>query len=287
MGMRPAILGILCAAFWAGAGAAEGIAGHLETDDLPAHLRDRGEGMPLSIFGTYVQKGQLLVYPFFEYYLDSNYEYAPDDFGLPGDEDYRGKYRASEELLFIGYGVSDRLAFEMEAAIIQARLERSTEESGDPSAVIEESGLGDVEGQLRWRWAREKTSRPEIFSYFETVLPTQDETSLIGTSDWEFKLGLGAIRGFSWGTVTARGALEYGLAEEVVELGEMALEYVKRLSPSWRVFAGVEGTQDEVELITEAQLHLSRRVFLKLNSAFGLTSKATDWAPEVGIMFGP
>ena len=57
--MRPAILGILCAAFWAGAGAAEGIAGHLETDDLPAHLRDRGEGMPLSIFGTYVQKGQL------------------------------------------------------------------------------------------------------------------------------------------------------------------------------------------------------------------------------------
>jgi len=43
--------------------------------------------------------------------------------------------------------------------------------------------------------------------------------------------------------------------------------------------------QDEIELITEAQWHVSDRVFLKLNNAFGITPKATDWAPEIGIMF--
>ena len=43
---------------------------------------------------------------------------------------------------------------------------------------------------------------------------------------------------------------------------------------------GVEGTQDEVEFISEAQWHISDRVFLKLNNAVGLTSKAADWAPE-------
>jgi hypothetical protein len=38
-------------------------------------------------------------------------------------------------------------------------------------------------------------------------------------------------------------------------------------------------------LITEAQLHFSPSVFLKLNNAFGLTHKATDWATEIGLMF--
>ena len=52
------------------------------------------------------------------------------------------------------------------------------------------------------------------------------------------------------------------------------------------MFASIEGSQlDEVGLITEAQVHLSPRVYLKLGSGFGLTPNATDIAPEVGIMF--
>jgi len=75
------------------------------------------------------------------------------------------------------------------------------------------------------------------------------------------------------------------LENPTLEFGEFAVEYLKRVSPAWRVYLGVEGTQDELELITEAQWHITRSVFLKLNNAFGITSKATDWAPEVGIMF--
>jgi hypothetical protein len=40
-----------------------------------------------------------------------------------------------------------------------------------------------------------------------------------------------------------------------------------------------------VEVIGEAQVFLTPNIFLKLNDAFGATSKATDWAPEVGLMF--
>lgn len=47
---------------------------------------------------------------------------------------------------------------------------------------------------------------------------------------------------------------------------------------------GLEGTQDELSLITEAQWHLARNFFIRLNNGLGLTSKATDWAPEVGIL---
>lgn len=279
-----AILGFLLAAGPAPAGAQS--RAQLDTEHLPAYLRDRGTGIPLSMFGTYIQPGQLFVYTFFEYYRDANYEYKPAELGYTEDRDYRGDYEASEELLFVAYGVTDRLAIEIEGAVIQAELERS---SGDASGLpeeLEESGIGDVEGQLRWRWSPETSTRPEVFSYFETVGPTQDEGALIGTSDWEFKLGSGVVRGFGWGTMTARAAVEYDKAESKFDVGEIAIEYLRRLSRSWRVYGGVEGTQDEVELITELQWHVAGNVVLKVNNGFGLTSKATDWAPEVGLLFG-
>ena len=247
--------------------------------------RDRGPGVPVSQFGTYIQRGELIVYPFFEYYRDKDAEYSPDEFGFGLDQDFRGKYRASEGLIFLGYGVTDRLAVEFEAAIIKARFEKSPDDPTDVPSIIEESGLGDVEGQLRWRWERETESRPEIFSYFETVFPLQKQKILIGTQDWEFKFGSGIVRGFSWGTATLRAAIEYDGAEGSVGVGEVAIEYLKRISPGLRVFAALEGVQDEIELITEAQWFLRPNIVLKLNNAFGVTSKATDWAPEIGLMF--
>ena len=282
--MKTTILGILGAALLVGTSTAQEKRAPLDTEGLPAYLRDRGQGTSLSQFASYVQKRELIIYPFYEYYHDSDYEYSPNELGQPLDQDFRGSYKANEVLLFLAYGVTERLALEFEMAYIDAELETSNEDPTNLPAKISESGIGDVEGQIRYRWALETPTRPEIFSYFETVGPTADEGSLIGTTDWEFKLGFGVMRGYSWGTVTGRGAVEYDLAEDAGGLGELAVEYVRRLSAKWRVYGGFEGTQDEVSLITEAQWHFVPRGCLKMNSGFGLTSKATDWAPEVGVM---
>lgn len=254
-------------------------------DELPVYLRDRGAGLPTSMFGTYVRKGELLVYPFFEYYFDNDMEYKPAELGYGLHRDFQGKYRASEGLIFIGYGIFDWLAVELEAAVIKASLETLVDDPSGTPDKIEESGSGDVEGQLRLRWLRENESRPEVFSYFEAVSPQQRDKVLIGTPDWEFKFGMGLIRGFSRGTVTLRVTGEYSVEESKLDLGEYAVEYLKRLSPSWRMYLAVEGTQDEVGLITEAQWHITDSIFLKLNNGFGITSKATDWAPEIGCVF--
>ncbi|MGH7452147.1 MAG: hypothetical protein ACRENG_12430 [bacterium] len=254
-------------------------------DDTPPYLRDRGPGMPVSMFGTYVRTGELKIYPFYEYYRDNDLEYKPSDFGNGLEEDFRGRYRAHEGLFFFGYGISDRVAVEFEAAYISAKLTKSKD---DPSAMpnlLEESGLGDVEGQIRWRWNHESAKSPEVFNYFETVFPTGKNNSLIGTSDWQLKLGTGLIKGFNWGTVTMRVAVEYDAAENKVDLGEYAFEYLKKASDRFRFFVMLEGTQDEAALFPEIQWHFSRRAFLKANTGFGMTSKATDFAPEVGIMF--
>lgn len=254
-------------------------------EELPSYLKDRGTGLPTSMFGTYINKGQFLLYPFYEYYYDKDAEYAPNELGGQSDVDYRGKFVGHEMLIFLGYGISDRLAIEFEAAYMTAKLTRSADDLEEPNGVVEESGLGDVESQIRWRWNHESPRKPEFFSYFETVFPFQKDKELIGTSDWEFKLGSGMMKGFKWGTLTLRLAVEYDAAESLFEAGEFALEYLKRVSPLFRFYIGVEGAQDEVELITDLQFHFSKKVMLRVNNAFGLTSKATDYAPELGVLF--
>lgn len=253
--------------------------------ELPAYLADRGRGLPVGLFGTYVRPGELLVYPFYEYVRNTSFEYKPSELGFVGGEDFLGTLVENEYLLFLAYGVSERVAVELEGALYTtATFDKAAD---DPSAVpgrIEESGLGDVEAQLRWRWAEETEHRPELYSYFEVVFPFQKDEVLIGTRDWEYALAFGAIRGYRWGTISGRVGLAYDPEGSQIELGEYAVEYLKRTSPRWRWVASLEGESDEVSLIGEAQCFLGRRAFLKLNSGFGLTEKAPDVAPEVGVV---
>ena len=238
------------------------------------------------MFGTYIRRGEWIVYPFFEYYRDDDLEYKPEELGYPGEVDYLGRYRAKEGLLFLSYGLGQNLAIEVEAAYISASFEKAADDPSQAPARIEESGLGDVEGQIRWRFQQESERRPELFTFFETVIPHSQDKVLIGTPGWELKLGTGLVKGFGWGTLTARVAVEYSEASSShFDLGEYAVEYLKRLSPRFRVYVGLEGTQDELSLITELQWHLGRNAFVRLNNGLGLTTKATDWTPEVGIVF--
>lgn len=247
--------------------------------------RDRGTGVSTSMFGTYVRRGELLLYPFVEWYADHNLEYKPGELGYGLEQDFRGRYRATEGLLFLGYGLTENLAVEMEVAVITAELRKSPADPSSMPARLRQSGLGDVEGQVRWRWQQETATRPEGFAFFETVFPSNKSQLLIGTSEFEYKLGVGLIRGYSWGTMTARVAAEYSKSEGKVDAGEYAIEYLKRLSPRWRIVALIEGTQlDEVELITEIQWHFAPRAMIKLNNGLGVTPNATDFAPELGVL---
>jgi hypothetical protein len=238
------------------------------------------------MLGNYVKHRELVLYPFWEGYVDRNLEYKPSELGFPGTRDFRGRYRASEGLFFLGYGLGPDLVVEFEVAAIAANLTRDPADSSGMPPVLRQSGLGDVEGQLRWRWQRETERRPEGFLFFETVFPAQKRKLLIGTTDFEYKLGAGLIRGYRWGTMTVRVAAEYSKSEGKVDAGEYAIEYLRRMSRRWRVVAAVEGNQlDEVALIGELQWQLRPRAMLRLNHALGLTPNATDHAPEIGMLF--
>ena len=266
------------------------LAAQAPSAELPPYLRDRGDGVRTSVLGSYVRKGELLVYPFFEWYADKNLEYKPAElgYGAPSDTfDYRGRFRASEGILFFGYGVTTDLALEFEAAVITAELRTSSRDTASAKPPrVRESGLGDVEGQIRWRFQRETATRPELFTYFGTVFPLQKDKHIIGTQHWEHFFGLGLVRGYRWGTFTVRVAGEYSAAASPkFDAGEYAIEWLRRLSPKWRVVAAIEGNQvDEISLLTEAQWRPSRHITFKFNNGLGLTTNATDLAPEVGAM---
>ena len=255
-----------------------------QTQTLPPYLRDRGTGIRMSMLGTYVRPGELLIYPFFEWYADHNLEYKPSELGYGLNRDYRGRYRASEGILYFAYGLNPDLAVEFETAVITAELRKDRLDSATVPSRVRESGLGDVEGQIRWRVQRENEHRPEFYTFFETVFPLQKTRHIIGTQDWEFSLGFGLTRGFTWGTMTLRAGAEY--TDRVVDFGEYAVEYMRQLSPSWRIITAVEGSQvDEISLLTEVQWRFARNAIIKLNNGWGFTPNATDIAPEVGVMF--
>ncbi len=259
----------------------------LAQEPLPSYLQDRGPGLPTSLLGTYVRQRELLVAPAFRYFQDHDFEYDPRELGFPSGGEFKGRYRASEEVLFLAYGLSDRLAWELEAAALQASLRR---DASDPSGMpdeVKQSGLGDVETRLTWRWLAESDRRPEVFSYAKVLFPHERDQRLVGTPDWVFNLGLGVTRGFRWGTLTVRIAGEYDTASaSPIDFSDVAVEYLKRLSPRFTVLGALVLVQgDEGSLVAELRWHLSPHAVLWLSSGQGLTPHGADWAPEAGVLF--
>jgi hypothetical protein len=254
---------------------------------LPSYLYDRGDGIPTSMFGTYVREKELLVYTFYEYTRVKNFEYKPSELGHAGDDDFFGKAFEREHLLFLAYGFSDSLAVEFESALYSSvDFRKDPSDTSSVPGTIRESGLGDTETNIRWRFQKETATRPETTFFFKTVFPLQRDKKLLGTQNWEFEPGIVLTKGFSFGTLALRLSSAYDSGERKMELlGEYAIDYVKRLSQNWRVVVSLEGEQDELSLIGEAQYTLGKTAVLKINSGFGLTKKAPDFAPEVGVLF--
>ncbi|MBU1909777.1 MAG: hypothetical protein KJ726_07015, partial [Verrucomicrobia bacterium] len=255
-------------------------------EDLPYYLADRGKGVTTSLFGTYIRKGEWLVYPFYEYVKVTEEEYHGSELGYTGETDYIGELIEHQALLFVAYGFTENLALELEGVFYtEATLKKAPDdtESGLPDK-LKESGSGTLESNLRWRWARETEHRPEFFCNFEVEYPLQKDKALIGAQDWEFGWGLGAVKGFTWGTLTPRISVVYEGSDDQFKFGEYAIEYLKRLNRDWRWVTTLEGEEEDLSIIVEAQWRMLDNAFWKFNCGFGLIGQAPDIAPEVGLM---
>jgi hypothetical protein len=224
-----------------------------ESSGLPAYLSDRGDGIPTSLFGTYIREKKILLYLFYEYTRISNFEYSPKELGYPGEQEFFGEVDEHEALVFFAYAFNDSFALEFESALYSSvDFKKSSDDTTAVPDKITESGLGDTEINLRWRYLKETASRPEFTFFFKTVFPFQEDKKLIGTQNWEFEPGIVLTKGFSIGTFAARVSVAYDTGGDL-DLGEWAIDYVKRLNPSWR---GVLSLHAQQERGTETKLRL-------------------------------
>jgi hypothetical protein len=252
----------------------------------PAYLADRGDGIRTSLIGTYVRPKEFVFYPFYEYTRTRNFEYTPSEVGGVGNTDFQGKKYEREFLVFLGYAFSDSLLVEFESALHSTvEFRKAPDDTSNAPAQLRESGLGDTEAQIRWRIAKETETRPDVTAFFETVFPFQRSKKLLGTQDWQFASGVVLTKGYPFGALSLRGGLGYDRGDRKFKVGEYAIDYLKKLSPAWRVALSLEGHESELSIIGEVQYTLSKDAILKINSGFGLSSKDRAFAPEIGVLF--
>ena len=76
---------------------------------------------------------------------------------------------------------------------------------------------------------QERGHRPELVAFLEMTPATQRNKVLIKEPNWDLKPGVSLLRGFSWGTVLLKFTGEYNREGANVDLGEVAVEYLKRV----------------------------------------------------------
>jgi len=223
----------------------------------PPNLRDRGPGVRTSEFQTYIGRHQLLFLTSASYAKDHNLEYNPLDWGFGNQSDLRGTFRSSSAQLWVAYGITDWLAVEVEGSSLSARFERSSSDTTATPARIHESGLGDFAGQVRVRFAQERGRRPEIWGSVEVIPANQRRKVLIGDKLTDVKGEIGFTRGYRFGTMTFKTTVEWNHGDQHWDLGETSLEYLRRLSPDFRLLLAIEGGEtgapDEWVFVTAGQ----------------------------------
>lgn len=228
-----------------------------------------------------------LLIPVLRYSDDKDFEYNSGELGFsPAADGLDGHYQASQGTVLLAYGVNDRLAVEFSADILDAKLETAPDDPSDAPPQVKQSGLGRVKARLDWRLLTESGSRPAVFTYAQVRVPHDRNDLLTGTPDWVVNAGIGATRGSSWGTVTLRTAVEYdaGSASRI-DWGEVALEYLKRISPHLTVLGSLQMIEgDEESFYGQLQWRVNPDFAVQIGSSVALTSQAIDWAPQLGFV---
>src|SRR5258708_22780309 len=157
-----------------------------EPTGLPSYLYDRGDGIPTSILGTYVREKELLVYTFYEYTREKNFEYQPSALGYTGDNNFFGKVIHREFLVFFAYAFNDSLAVEFESALhTSIDFRKDPSDNSNVPGRIRQSGLGDTETNIRCRVQKETEARPEVTFFFQSAFPLPTDKKLLGTPGCE------------------------------------------------------------------------------------------------------
>ena len=177
------------------------------------------------------------------------------------------------------------MALEFEAVLYTtADFRKAADDSSGVPPRIEESGSGAIESQFRYRWAKETASRPESSVSSRWPIRFRSESCSSASATGRVSWGSVPSRASPRGTLFPVGTPSPARTGNLESGANIALRIPQAsVGERWRVVLALEGNgEDLCPLITEGQLFITPRVYIKLNSGFGLSSKVPDYAPEIG-----
>jgi hypothetical protein len=243
--------------------------------------------------GIWVRRGEWVGAVSLARLENTGYQYSASELGavVQPDPDYLGELEFSGGDLYLGYGLTESLALGFQASSGRATFRTAADDVSPLPAEIRETGLGELRTELTWRFLEERGRRPELFLFAAVAVPHDSDKVLLGTPDWRLLPGIGLFRAFSWGTLAARGALEYDAgSESEADFGEWSLEAQRRTSRAWWVSAGVGGqigganNLDEAWLLADLVWRPTPRLAVRFHNRVGVTDQSSGWSPAVGIV---
>ena len=91
MQIRPSSIAPHAAAMAFGMGGEAELCQAAEPAGFPPYLSDRGDGIPMSLLGTYVREKEFIFYPFYEYTRFKKFEHKASELGFTGEQEFFGK----------------------------------------------------------------------------------------------------------------------------------------------------------------------------------------------------
>lgn len=242
------------AAFWIGigllAGASPAPAGTASIDD---RAWKRTRGVPTSQPGVYLERNDLLVDNASRYYRLGRYEYAPSELGHSLDRDFFGSFSSWERLLYVSYGLTDRVSVETEARFVSEAVLETSPRDPVSRRVVRESGLGDLESRVNWQWLSEGVSLPGAFSFGEVSYPLQGGNRIITDGSWDCALGTGILKNLPFGMIAMSASAQYESDDGTIEPAELGIDYLKKVTTDLRFLAALDRLPNEWEFMIVAQ----------------------------------
>jgi hypothetical protein len=235
-----------------------------------------------------VSLGQLTAYPSFRRFENRGFDYSPDEFGFPLEEDFKGDYRASQGALFISYGLSADLSVGVRATVANARFRKASSDHSGLAGETTESGLEELSAEVAWRFSGNDGGPTELFLLTQILAPHDGDKLFLGQDGVMILPRLALIRTLSWGLLDGRLGLEYDSGSETpFDVGRWSLHALGGLTGSLDLGGGFEGqigganNFDEVWLTTYLQWSARPNLMLRVSSDFGVTALTRGWSPQI------
>lgn len=188
-------------------------------------------------------------------------------FALQAPREYTAGLTDQDVLLFMTYGLGNRLAADINTAVWHKPSFGPTRHR-----LLTDRRLPQQTFALQWHTDRfqDRRNRADLMGYLETVLAVDQPLASSSCHDCEFTLALGMVWGYRWSTISGRVSTDAASSDaaETDHSPSYGFQFLHDASPRWRYVLAVGHEKDTLDVIGEAQWRIRPDAYVSLTTGF-------------------